>query len=391
MKRPLIVIYATVILDAAGIGLTLPIFPRLLRDVGHADDLGWRFGAFLALYALMQFVFSPVLGALSDRFGRKPVLMLSLAGAALDYVFMAAAPSLWLLFLGRAIAGITGASMAVASAAITDLTEAQDRTRCFARMSACFGIGFIAGPAIGGLLGEVGVRLPFVAAAALNAANFCMTVFLFRETRDLSAKADLQDLSPVSSFHWLFAFRGLLPLVGVIFVMALVGEVGGTVWVLYGTDKFGWSPMMIGISLAFFGFFHAIAQAFVAGPVSEKWGEKRTVTVSILADGAAYVIIACAAHGWVAFLLMPLFCLGGIGAPAMQAVVTARVSQDQQGRLQGLLASTASLATIVGPPVISTLYFASRDFFPGLVWVLGAALYVFCLPVVFRRRFRLSV
>lgn len=384
MKKPLLVVFATVILDAAGIGLTLPIFPQLLRDVGHTDDLGWRFGAFLALYALMQLIFSPLLGALSDRHGRKPILMLSLAGAAIDYLFMAFAPSLWLLFVGRAIAGITGASTAVASAAITDMTDEQELTRRFAQMSACFGIGFIAGPAIGGVLGEYSVRLPFIAAALLNAANLLSALALLPETcRDRPAEAHA--VSPLASFRWLSGFPALIALIVVYFIIAFVGEVGGTVWVLYGTDKFRWPPMTVGLSLAAFGFFHAVTQAFIAGPVSERCGEKRAVLISIAADSAAYVLIALATEGWMAFLLMPLFCLGGIGAPALQSLMTAQVDGERQGRLQGVLASTTSLATIVAPLLISTIYFSSRTVFPGLVWMLGAAAYLLCLPIVLGR------
>ena len=384
MKRTLGVIYATVILDAAGIGLTLPIFPRLLRDVGHTDDLGWRFGAFLALYALMQFIFSPILGSLSDRLGRRPVMVLSLAGAAVDYVFMALAPSLWLLFVGRAIAGVTGASNAVASACITDITDDAERTRRFGQLSACFGIGFIAGPAVGGLLGEVSVRAPFIAAAGLNAVNLLMALFFLAETRRPGpAGGEQQAFSPLASFRWLLGFRILVPFVGAYFLLALIGEVGGTVWVLYGEDKFSWSPLMIGISLAAFGLFHAVVQAFIAGPISERWGERRALLIGVIADSAAYIIIALLTEGWMVFLLMPLFCLGGIGAPALQSLVTARVDGDHQGRMQGLLASMTSLASIIGPLAISTVYFASRDTFPGLVWILGAAFYLFCLPLAF--------
>jgi DHA1 family tetracycline resistance protein-like MFS transporter len=312
--------------------------------------------------------------------------MLSLGGAAFDYVFMAVAPSLWLLFIGRAIAGITGASNAVAAACVTDITEDAERTRRFGQLSACFGIGFIAGPAIGGVLGEFSVRLPFIAAAGLNAANLLMALFLLPETRRTGAEAESQEFSPLAHFRWLLGYRLLLPLAGAYFILALVGEVGGTIWVLYGQDKFSWSPMMVGLSLAAFGFFHAVVQAFIAGPISERWGEHRALLIGIVADSAAYIIIALVTEGWMAFLLMPLFCLGGIGAPALQSLVTGRVDSDHQGRAQGLLASMTSLASIIGPLAISTIYFASRDVFPGLVWVLGAGFYVLCLPVAFTRR-----
>nr|AIA17430.1 Tetracycline_Resistance_MFS_Efflux_Pump [uncultured bacterium] len=306
------VILTTIVLDAAGIGLTLPILPRLLQEVGHTSELGWLFGAFLSLYALMQFLFSPVLGGLSDRFGRKPVLLVSLGGAAVDYLFMAFAPSLWLLFIGRAIAGITGANMAVASAVITDLTPEDQRARRFGQLSACFGIGFIAGPAIGGLLGEVSIRAPFVAAAFLNAVNLALAFFTLRETRrrDTEASESKNSFSPLGTLRWVSGLGGLLPLIGAYIVLAFVGEVGGTIWVLYGQDKFAWSPITIGISLAGFGLFHAGIQAFVAGPISERWGERRALLISITTDSIAYILIAIATEGWMVFALLPLFCLG---------------------------------------------------------------------------------
>ncbi|KAA0698664.1 Tet(A)/Tet(B)/Tet(C) family tetracycline efflux MFS transporter [Neorhizobium sp. P12A] len=387
MQNMLPVILATIVLDAAGIGLTLPILPRLLQEVGHTSELGWLFGAFLSLYALMQFLFSPVLGGLSDRFGRKPVLLVSLGGAAVDYLFMAFTPSLWLLFIGRAIAGITGANMAVASAVITDLTPEDQRARRFGQLSACFGIGFIAGPAIGGLLGEVSIRAPFVAAAFLNAVNLALAFFTLRETRrrDTEASESKNSFSPLGTLRWVSGLGGLLPLIGAYIVLAFVGEVGGTIWVLYGQDKFAWSPITIGISLAGFGLFHAGIQAFVAGPISERWGERRALLISITTDSIAYILIAIATEGWMVFALLPLFCLGGIGAPALQSLLTSGVRSDQQGRLQGVLSSMTSLASIVGPLLISTAYFMSRSSFPGLVWIAGAALYWLCLPVFLSR------
>lgn len=387
MPNMIPVVLTTIILDAAGIGLTLPILPRLLQDVGHTSDLGWHYGAFLSLYALMQFLFSPVLGSLSDRFGRKPVMLISLAGAAVDYLFMGFAPTLWLLFIGRAIAGITGANTAVATAILTDLTPEAQRTRRFGQMSACFGIGFIAGPAIGGLLGEISVRAPFLAAAALNAANLALAFFLLRETRretDTDEKNEIS-LSPLAMLTWPTGFRALLPLIGAYVIFALVGEVGGTIWVLYTQDKFAWSPITIGISLAGFGLFHAGIQAFLAGPISERWGERRALLISIVTDSLAYVLVAIASQGWVVFALLPLFCLGGIGAPALQSLLTSGVRADEQGRLQGVLSSMTSLASIVGPLLISAVYFASRSSFPGLVWIAGATLYWLCLPALLGR------
>jgi DHA1 family tetracycline resistance protein-like MFS transporter len=388
MNRALLTILSTVVLSAIGIGLTMPIIPQLMRDVGHTSELGWRFGAFTGLYALMQFIFSPILGMLSDRYGRRPILLLSLAGAVVDYIFMAMAPSLSLLFVGRAIAGITGASMAVTSAYIADVTPEDQRSRRYGQLGACFGIGFIIGPVIGGLLGAYWVRAPFLAAAAMNALNLLLTLWLVKEShsrKDDAAPAERISFNPLANLRWAAGFKALLPLIGAYVVLVLVGEIGGTIWVLYGEDKFAWDALTIGLSLAGFGAFHAVAQAFIAGPIAERWGERAALLIGIVSDGTAYVILALTTHGWVAFALMPLFCLGGIGAPALQSLVSGSVGSDQQGKLQGVLASSASLASVIGPVGISTIYFASRGSFPGLVWLIGASLYLLCLPVLIRK------
>lgn len=322
---------------------------------------------------------------LSDRFGRRPILLLSLAGAVIDYLFMAMAPSLTLLFIGRAIAGITGASMAVTSAYIADVTPEDQRARRYGQLGACFGIGFIIGPVIGGLLGAYWVRAPFLAAAAMNAINLLLTWWLVKESHQRQEETAHVSFNPLSNLRWAASFKALLPLMGVYLILVLVGEIGGTIWVLYGEDKFSWDALTIGISLAGFGAFHALAQAFVAGPIAERWGERRAMLIGIVSDGTAYVVLALATSGWVAFPLMPLFCIGGIGLPALQSLVSGSVGPDQQGKLQGVLASCASIASVIGPVGISALYFASRGAFPGLVWLVGAGLYTFCLPVLWRK------
>lgn len=360
----------------------MPVLPGLLRTVGHVDDIGWSYGAFLSVYAAMQVVFSPLLGVLSDRFGRRPLLLLSLAGSMVDYLFMAFAPTLPLLFVGRILAGVTGASMAVASALMADMTEEDRRARGFGHLSAAFGIGFIAGPALGGVLGDLWLRAPFLAASALNGLNLALAFFLLPEPKRAGGESEMPSLNPLAPLRWALSFPALLPLLGAFGVLSIVGEVGGTVWVLYVQDKFGWDLFTVGISLALFGLFHAGAQGFVAGPIAERWGEGRALLIAILADSVAYVSIAFAWQGWIAFALLPLFCLGGIGAPALQSVLTSRVGADHQGRLQGVLTSTTSLVSVGGPFAIATLYFHTRSFLPGLVWVAGAALYALCLPLL---------
>lgn len=378
------VVLAIVALDFAGIGLTLPIIPRLLSDVAHTTDLGWRFGAFLSLYALMQFVFSPILGIWSDRAGRRPVLLCSLAGAAIDYVFMAVAPSLGLLFVGRAIAGITGASQAVASAYIADVTSEGERARRFGQLNAVQGLGFIAGPLIGGLLGTVWIRAPFIVAAGLNGITFLVTLLVLREPPRHAAAQGNVPLNPFRAFQWAISVPALLPLLIIFLVFTLVGQVGGTIWIIYGSDRYGWTPFWIGVSIACFGLLHAIAQAYVAGPMTERRGERFALTVGVVTDSTASVLIAFATKGWMAFVLMPLFGLGAVGLPALQSLLSGKVDAQKQGRLQGVLASITSLASIVGPLAISSLYFAYRASFPGLVWIAGAALYLITIPVLLR-------
>lgn len=389
MNKMLLTILAVVVLDAAGTGLVMPILPELLRSVAHSPELGWRYGAFLSLYAALQFLASPILGTLSDHYGRRPVLLASLAGGMIDYAFMAWAPGFWWLFLGRAVAGLTAANAAVASACLADITPEERRTRAFGLLSACFGIGFILGPVIGGVLGTISLRAPFVAAAVLVMVNFLVALVVLPETRTVKPeRIDPAAFHPLAPLRWIGAFPALVPLLCMSILLAIVGEVGGTVWVLYGQDKFGWDTATVGLSLAGFGLFHALAQAFVAGPLSDRWGERCALMVAIACDGAAYLAIAFVTQGFLVFFLFPLFCLGGVGQPALLSLMTKRVGPDEQGRLQGVLTSLTSLASMIAPLAISEIYFASRHVFPGLIWVLGASLYLLCVPVLFANRQR---
>jgi MFS transporter, DHA1 family, tetracycline resistance protein len=375
------VVLAIIGLDASGIGLTLPILPRLLTEVAHTPELGWRYGAFLSLYAFMQFLFSPLLGMWSDRIGRRPVLLSSLAGATVDYLFMALAPSLSLLFVGRAISGLTGASQAVASAYISDVTPESQRARRFGQLSAVQGLGFIGGPVAGGLLGDVWLRAPFVAAAILNGITFIVTLLALREpARHHHPTEQETSLNPFRPFRWALSIPTLLPLLLIYWVFTLIGQVGGTIWVIYGADQFAWTPFWIGLSIAGYGLGHAIAQAFIAGPAAERFGERFTLLAGVFADSVASVAMGFATRGWMAFAIMPLFCLGGVGFPALQSLLTRQADAQNQGRLQGVLASLLSFSSIVGPLAISALYYASRKQFPGLIWVAAAAMYLVMLP-----------
>jgi len=389
MNTSLIVIYAAIALDAVGIGLVFPILPRLLEEVTHAGPVAPLIGLMTALYAAMQFVFAPVLGALSDRVGRRPVLLVSLAGAAINYAVMAFAPHLWMLLVGRAIAGLTSANLSVATAYLTDISPPQTRARRFGLFNAMFGIGFIVGPVLGGVLGDHGVRLPFAAAAALNLANLLLALFVLPESRPPSREPiDLAALNPLRPLRWALSMKHLLPVTAVFFILSASGEVYGTCWALWGQDAFGWNGLWIGMSLGAFGVCQALAQAFLPGPAVRALGERGAIVTGIASACVALVVMAFARHGWAVFAAMPLFALAGIGVPALQALATGLVDDERQGQFQGLLASTVSLASIVGPPVYASLYLAVRADWPGAIWLFVVVAQLLVVPLVLGLRFR---
>jgi DHA1 family tetracycline resistance protein-like MFS transporter len=390
VNKPLIVILSAVTLDAIGIGLIFPILPRLLADVTHVDNIAPYVGIMFALYAAIQFLFSPVLGVMSDRFGRRPVLLISLAGAAVDYLFMAFAPELWMLVVGRAIAGLTSANMAVATAYITDITPEEKRAQRFGLFHAMFGIGFVIGPVLGGFLGDIWVRAPFVVAAALNGLNFALALFVLPESRPghRDVKFEFQSLNPLVPLAWAFTLRGLLPLIAVFFILNFVGNMYGTVWALYGYDGFQWNGFMVGLSLAGYGIFHAAVQALLPGPATKLFGEKNALLIGMACECVGLVLIGIATQGWVVFAVLPLFAFGGIGVPALQSLTTQQVSEDKQGQLQGVMASIVSLASIFGPLYFAGFYFGIKDWWPGLIWIIGAATYLVVIPLILSIRAR---
>lgn len=388
MNKPLIVIFAAIGLDAVGIGLIFPILPRLLEEVTHSNNIAPTIGIMTALYALMQFVFAPMLGALSDRIGRRPVLLISLAGAAINYVVMAFAPSLWMLLIGRAIAGLTSANMSVAMAYITDISPEDQRARRFGLTSAMFGAGFIIGPVLGGLLGDHWLRLPFIAAAALNACNLLLALFILPESHTPEAhaptrpKRDLTSLNPFRPLLSIVSMKGLLPIVLVFFFLSAAGESYGTCWALWGFDAFGWNGFWIGLSLGAFGIWQTLMQALLPGPATRLLGERWSVVTGLACACIALTAMAFAQKGWIVFAIMPVFALSGIGIPAFQALATRKVDPIRQGELQGVLASVVSLASIIAPLAFSSFYFVVRENWPGGIWLSVIVLYAIAVPLV---------
>lgn len=388
MNRPLIVIFATIALDAIGIGLIFPILPRLIEDVTHAGNVAPYVGILTALYATMQFAFAPVLGALSDRLGRRPVLLISMGGAAVNYVLMAFAPSLWLLVVGRAIAGLTSANISVATAYVTDISPENTRARRFGLFNAMFGIGFILGPILGGVLGDYGLRLPFIAAAVLNGGNLLLALFMLPESRTPNReKIDFAALNPLRPLRWAFSMKTLMPVIGVFFILSATGEVYGTCWALWGHDVFRWNGLWIGLSLGTFGVCQTLVQALLPGPAVRWLGERGAVLTGIAGACVALVVMAFATQGWVVFAIMPVVALAGLGTPALQSLATRLVDESRQGQFQGVLASAMSLASIIGPLVFSSVYSVVREQWPGAIWLSALVVNAIALPLVLSLRF----
>jgi MFS transporter, DHA1 family, tetracycline resistance protein len=376
VKKSLSVILITIFLDAVGIGLIMPILPELLRSLAGAEAGGVHYGALLAVYALMQFIFAPILGALSDRFGRRPVLIISIAGATADYLLMAAAPSLLWLYIGRIFAGITGANMAVATAYVSDITPAHERAK-----------RFIAGPVIGGVLGEWNLHAPFFAAAFMNGINLIMAAVLLKESKHSNKMTEkVQEQAILKTLSYLITQPNMAPLLGIFLIITLVSQVPATLWVIYGQDRYGWSIFIAGVSLASYGICHSIAQAFAIAPMVKRFGEKNTLLCGIACDAIGLLLLSIAVEEWVPFALLPLFALGGVAVPALQAMMSRGISDERQGELQGLLSSFNSLGAIIGPVLVTSLYFMTQASAPGMVWALAAILYVITLPLLLKYR-----
>ncbi|MBR0689275.1 TCR/Tet family MFS transporter [Bradyrhizobium manausense] len=383
MSRPLVAILACAALEASGIALIFPSLPNLLRAMAGTNNVSALYGTLLALHALTQFVVTPVLGVLSDRLGRRPVLLLALAGSTVDYLIMAFTPYPWLLFVSRTIAGLTAAGVAMITATIADITPEAERARRFGLFHACFGAGFVIGPVIGGMLGDISLRAPFLAAAAVSSVNVLLVLFVLPETHRTECKPFAwRTLNPFAPLRWALTFRTLIPLLSVFLLVSLVGQTYSTVWVLFVTDRFHWTATDIGVSLGVFGALVTLVQAFAIAPLTRRLGERGTLLLGIGCEAVALFILAFAQAGWIAFALIPLIAFGGISAPALRALQSKAVDGERQGQLQGVVASFVSLAAIFGPLAFGGVYALSRPGWTGLVWVIGAAIFAVTVPMV---------
>lgn len=356
-----IFILITIALDMLALGAIIPVLPALVKSFlgGDTATASRVYGLFGTVWALMQFLFMPVLGSLSDRFGRRPIVLLSNLGLGLDYILMALAPSLWLLFVGRVISGITAASFSVASAYIADITAPEKRAAAFGMIGAAFGIGFICGPAIGGILGELGPRVPFWAAAGLSLLNFAYGWFVLPESLapDKRSPFKLRNANPIGALRFLRSVPGLLPLSFVNFLSFLAHEVLPSTTVLYIGFRYGLGTGAIGMFLAAVGLASALMQSLGVRPLVKRFGEARVLIGGLIAGAMGFAVYGLApSAGWFA-LGIPLVALWGTAGPAVQALMTAKVGPTQQGQLQGALSSLRGVSGLIGPGLF-TLTFA---------------------------------
>ena len=370
-------------------GIIAPVLPRLISDFLHGDmaRASKYMGLFVTTWALMQFFFSPILGMLSDRYGRRPVILLSNFGLGLDYIVMALSPTLGWLFLGRVLSGITSSSIATANAYISDVTPPEKRARAFGIFGAAFGIGFILGPAIGGWLGTVNPRLPFWVAGAFSLLNALYGLLVLPESLPVDrrqARLNWKNANPVGALTLLRSHRELFGLAVVNFLAYLAHEVYATVFVLYTTFRYSWDEKTIGVALAVVGIASVFASAVLVGPFVKRFGERRSLFAGLLFGAVGFALFGWAPKGWIFMAAIPINCLWSLAGPPSQSLMTQRVSPSEQGELQGALGSLRGIAMVIGPGMFSgtfAIFIAPGKSLPGAPWYLAAFLLVASLVV----------
>jgi len=379
MRLPVLFIMFTVMIDAMGIGLIMPVMPDLMVEVGGGTlGLAALWGGLLSTsFAAMQFLFGPVVGGLSDRFGRRPILLVSLVAMAADYLLMAAAGTIWLLLIGRIIGGMTAATHSTANAYIADISKPEDKSANFGLIGAAFGIGFVLGPLIGGLLAEYGTRAPFYAAAVLSGLNALFGWVVLKETVTDAIRRpfSLKRANPFGAFNALSKLPMIGPLLGVYFVYSIAHTVYPAIWSYFGKERFDWDPATIGLSLGLFGIIMAVVQGFLIRPAIKYLGERGTIIYGLFFDIIAFGFLSLLTSGTVALFFIPVAALAGIVSPALQGLMSRAVGDDQQGELQGALTSLSALAMIISP-ILMTSTFAAFTAETALFYMPGAPFFL---------------
>jgi len=396
-KRALAVIFSIVLLNSIGFGIIIPVMPQLVMEVsGEGLSQAAMYGGWLMFsYAVMQFFFAPVLGNLSDRFGRRKILLISLVAFSLDYLVMGWAPTLAWLFAGRIVAGIAASTNSIANAYIADISPLEERPQNFGLLGAAFGVGFIVGPVIGGLLGEFGSRTPFFAAAILGVINFLFALFVLEESLPQAQRRpfNLVRANPLGTIKQLMNTPVLLGLVATVFVYNLGHFSLPATWSYYTIERFTWSPKEVGYSLGFIGFLMVIVQGYLTRVAIPRFGPQRTAYIGMAFALISYFGYAFSPFAWMMYVAMVPGALSGLTMPALQGIMTGQVSASNQGELQGAISSAGSLTAVIGPPLMTGLfsYFSgssSAIYLPGAAFLCSALLTIIALMMLspqFRR------
>ncbi len=390
----LLVVLSGVYIDMLGIGLAFPVLPRLIEQFegGDVSRASYIYGALAAAYSLMQFLLAPLLGALSDRFGRRPVLLLALVGMAINYLLLAFAPNLALFAVGRMIAGAFGATFTAAGAYLADITPPEKRAQSFGYIGAAFGFGFITGPAIGGLLGDVDLRLPFIVAAALSLADFVFAYFALPESlsREHRRALDWRRANPAGALRAMGRHGPVLGLMAIFVLAAFANRVAEMTWVLFTGYRVGWGPTETGLSLAMVVVMFVVGQGGLVRVVVPRLGERRAILLGLAVSATTCVLYGVVPQGWMVFPVMVLAIFGWtIAQPAVQALMSRSVPPNEQGLLQGSLASMLNLTSVAGPPIWTGLfgYFVSSAapiIVPGAAFFAAAAVFLLALGLARR-------
>lgn len=386
-------IFITLMIDITGLGLIIPVLPKLITELIQGDiSRAATYGGWLTpTYAFMQFLFSPVLGGLSDKYGRRPVLLFSLFGFGLDYLFLSFAPGIGWLFVGRAIAGITGASFTTATAYIADISNDDNRAQNFGMIGAAFGLGFIIGPVLGGLLGSMGSRVPFMVAAALSFLNCAYGYFILPESlpKENRRSFEWKRANPVGSLLQLKKYPSFGGLIMAFILLFIATQAVQTQWSFFTIEKFGWSEKTIGFSLGAVGLLVGAVQGGLIRVINPFLGNEKSVYAGFILYGIGLMLFAFATQSWMMFVFLIPYCLGGISGPALQSIISGNVPPNEQGELQGALTSLISLTSIAGPPIMTGLfaYFTSAKapvHFSGAAFFLASILMFICAVIAYR-------
>jgi DHA1 family tetracycline resistance protein-like MFS transporter len=376
-------IFITMLIDITGWGIIIPVIPKLIKELIHGDiSQAAKIGGWLTFaYAITQFLFAPLIGNLSDKYGRRPIILISLFAFSMDYLLLAFAPTIQWLFVGRIIAGLTGASITTATAYIADVSTPENRAKNFGMIGAAFGLGFIIGPVIGGLLGQYGARIPFYAAAILCLLNFIYGYFILPESLSTENRRpfDLKRANPIGALLHLKKYPKLIGLVLATFLLYVASHAVHSNWSYFTMYQFKWDEKMVGISLGVIGLLVGIVQGGLIRWINPKLGNQKSIYVGMALYTIGMFLFATATQSWMMFVFLIPYCLGGIAGPAMQSVISEQVPANEQGEIQGTMSSLMSASAIIGPPMMSTVfYYFTHDEAPfkfaGAPFVLGGAL-----------------